>query len=131
MEESLNDMDWKVWEEDHMKLAKQEKESGWDLEEGSLIRMRLGVKMKNPFLLLNIHHILKDEWSGEVMRKQIWKIYKSEGKICVRDLEVKGQFYEFGEWEASVLEKEGEELREWWKDNLCGVREATRGGGRN
>jgi hypothetical protein len=30
--------------------------------------------------------------------------------------------WEFGEWEAEVLEREGDAMREWWRDHLRGTR---------
>ena len=122
----VQEIDWKIeidyeeWKEEDkvMKKAKEEMEKGWDLEgEEKLMRVRIGKRI----VLILFHHIIMDEWSGEVMREQMNELYY--GKLKMKELGVEGQYYEFCEWEGRILEKEGKELGEWWSKNVKGLKE--------
>lgn len=70
-------------------------------------------------LLLVMHHPISDEWSTWMLWDDVWALY--EGSV-EQMKEATGQDWEFAEWEASVLEREGEALREWWRRHLAGTR---------
>ena len=55
--------------------------------------------------------------------------HRAYGEAGARDadrlpgtVEGAGQFWEFAEWEASMLESEGDALRKWWAEHLRGCR---------
>ena len=63
-------------------------------------------------LQLSMHHIVTDEWSMQVIRRELQSDYQSASPVL--------QLWEFANWEWSMLQDFGAELHEWWVQHLQG-----------
>ncbi|WP_172844422.1 non-ribosomal peptide synthetase [Tumebacillus algifaecis] len=95
----------------------------FDLERGPLIRAQLlRVAEADHVLLLNMHHIVSDGWSLEVLRREFAALYTAfvEGQASPLP-ELPVQYGDYASWhrewlEADVLDKQ----LVYWKEQLSG-----------
>lgn len=93
----------------------------FDLEEGPLIRFEL-VNMKENYyyLLLNVHHIIFDAWSVDILKQEIISVYnmlESGDKDLLEPLEL--QYADYANWEKEMLlEKNKKKKMNFWKNYL-------------
>ncbi len=96
----------------------------FDLEIIPLLRMEL-LKLSDQrhLFLLNIHHIISDAWSMELMLKEISSCYKAllqkhEVKLCRPAL----QYADFCLWQEKMIQGEGiaKDLS-YWKNRISGA----------
>lgn len=103
---------------------RQEGSAPFDLEAGLLIRGRiLAVDQKEHVLMLNIHHIASDGWSGTVLAKDLVKLYNS---ICtgsaptLQHLDLRYQDYAV--WQRERIQgRRLEFLLGYWEKQLEGL----------
>jgi amino acid adenylation domain-containing protein len=88
----------------------------FDLERGPLLRMRLFRAPGGDVLLLVLHHIVADFWSLTVLVRDLGRLLGGE------PLEPLGATYEEHVLaERKRLERDGDRLRDGWRERLAGV----------
>jgi amino acid adenylation domain-containing protein len=100
------------------RLSEVETRRPFDLERGPVIRcelVRLGAR--EHILLLNLHHIVADGWSMDVLARELVALYRGEP---LPELPI--QYADFSVWhrewlESGVVERQAA----WWKETLDGV----------
>ncbi len=106
-------------EEEFDKYVKQFALKPFDLEQGPLIRFEL-VKMDDNFynLLVNVHHIIFDAWSIDILKQEILSTYNMlEKGILPTPLEL--QYADYANWEKEMLQVEDKEKKiDFWKEYL-------------
>jgi amino acid adenylation domain-containing protein len=105
-------------------VVEQEAERGFDVSNGPLIRAKLiRVEKDEHALVVNMHHIVSDGWSMEVMIREFSQLYEafSQGQeSSLPELEI--QYADYAVWQREWLQ--GEILNaqiEYWKAQLDGV----------
>ena len=111
-------------EDELLRLAREDEAAPFDLRAGPLLRARL-VKLgdEEHALLLNMHHIVSDGWSVDVMIREVAALY---GAFRVGlpsplpDLPV--QYADFAAWQRAWLSGEVLERQlAWWRAQLAGA----------
>jgi len=105
-------------------IANEERTHIFNLERGSLIRLKLvHLDTKEFFLIINIHHIITDGWSNTILWKEISTLYNSFNNGYESNLpEIKIQYADFSEWQRQYLK--GEVLKEqldYWRNKLTDI----------
>ncbi len=96
----------------------------FDLESGPLLRAALIRLDKEEYLfLMNMHHIVSDGWSMDVLLREMETLYESFSHGLPSPLaELEIQYADYAQWQRSWLD--GEVLREevdFWKRQLDGA----------
>jgi len=105
-------------------LAEQERQRPCDLSRGPLLRVWLLRKRDTEHLLLiTMHHIISDAWSGEIFYRELTILYLafSEGKPSPL-IPLSIQYVDFTLWQqqwlqGSVLEQQ----MAYWREQLAGM----------
>jgi amino acid adenylation domain-containing protein len=107
-----------------LRLVDQEARSPFDLARGPLLRaslFRLGVQ--EHILLVTVHHIVFDAWSGEIFDRELAALYEAyhEGRPSpLSPLPI--QYADFGIWQREWLRgRVLEEQLSYWKRQLEGA----------
>jgi|GEM_PF-520801 len=93
----------------------------FDLNKGPLIKFEL-IEMDNHlhFLLINVHHIIFDAWSMDILKKELLTLYSAyvKGEECsISDIEF--HYADFAQWEKDLIEEvEDTKKLKFWKDYL-------------
>ncbi|MEN2401844.1 amino acid adenylation domain-containing protein [Flavobacterium sp. MC2016-06] len=95
----------------------------FDLEKGPLLRAALLQLSENKHAFYyNMHHIISDGWSIEVMIKDVLAYYKSyvEGStVELSDLKI--QYKDYSVWQLEQMEKESHHAHKtYWEDQFSG-----------
>jgi amino acid adenylation domain-containing protein len=96
---------------------------GFDLENGPLLRAALiRVDEKEYEFYYNMHHIISDGWSMEVLRKDVFSYYESYKENKEPGLkELRIQYKDYSAWQLSQLEEESFKAhRDYWLNKLAG-----------
>ena len=109
-------------------LILQERFEGFDLAEGPLIRFKL-LRLTDSlnFLLITAHHIIADDWSMQVLRRELITLYESFGRGSSSPLPQPDiQFGDYACWERRLL-NEGmfDAHLVYWKKQLAAVRTSS------
>jgi amino acid adenylation domain-containing protein len=93
----------------------------FDLKRGPLLRVSvLRLAGEDAWLLLNMHHIVSDGWSMEILTRELAALYSGEE---LPELPV--QYADFAAWQREwLLAGTGEVLERqisWWVDELAGA----------
>jgi amino acid adenylation domain-containing protein/non-ribosomal peptide synthase protein (TIGR01720 family) len=100
-----------------------ESNTPFDLENGPLLRVRLlRLGTEKQAVIFNMHHIISDGWSTEVLLKELVKFYNSYtgGKEAVPG-ELPVQYRDYSEWQQEMLNStEVERLRKYWLSSMGG-----------
>jgi len=95
----------------------------FDLENGPLIRGVLYKLDEDSFILYyNMHHIISDGWSKDIMFKEVLAFYSSyvtADKIILPDLRI--QYKDYAVWQLGQVESDlfaGDKI--YWEDKLSG-----------
>jgi amino acid adenylation domain-containing protein len=104
-------------------LAAQEAQRPFDLVEGPLLRATLLIlDEQDQVLLVTLHHIISDGWSGEVFFHDLAKVYTAIATgqpISLPPLPV--QYADFSLWQRDWLQgKRLDDLLAYWKQQLAG-----------
>jgi amino acid adenylation domain-containing protein len=96
----------------------------FDLAAGPLLRAQLfALGERDHVLLLNMHHIVSDEWSLDVLRREIAALYAAFVRGEASPLaELPVQYADYAAWQRGVVA--GEALARqlaYWKDELAGA----------
>ncbi|MEM9916809.1 MAG: amino acid adenylation domain-containing protein, partial [Bacteroidota bacterium] len=104
-------------------LATQLSNQAFDLSEGPLLRLNLmQLEDKDHVLVFNIHHIVSDGWSMEIITRELMQIYGAlrEGRpYPLPPLEV--QYKDFAAWQNELLsDTELNNYRNYWLEQFQG-----------
>lgn len=106
------------------RLANEEAERSFDLQKRPLLRATLlRLDEEHHIALLNMHHIVSDAWSMEVLVREVTALYESFSQDKPSPLpELPIQYADFALWQRDFLQAEllGEQLR-YWKRQLGGA----------
>ncbi len=111
-------------DEEITKLAVEEANKSFNLQEGPLLRVTL-LKLKNieHVLMFTVHHIVSDNWSTGLFVHEILRLYEafSNNKPSpLPDLTV--QYADFSFWQRKWLKgKTLEKQVDYWKEALAGI----------
>jgi amino acid adenylation domain-containing protein len=106
------------------RLARAEALRPFDLARGPLVRsalLRLGDG--DHALFFTLHHVVSDEWSMEVLVREVSALYAAFGRGADADLpELPVQYADFAVWQRERLSGEvlDEQIR-FWKEELAGA----------
>jgi iturin family lipopeptide synthetase A len=94
----------------------------FDLEQAPLFRSILIKVDKGMYdFVFNMHHIISDGWSMEILKKEfilLYKKYKEHREIDLEELEI--QYKDFSEWQKAQLRKPAhkEKAHRYWQRRL-------------
>ncbi|MFT5822223.1 MAG: amino acid adenylation domain-containing protein [Crocinitomix sp.] len=94
----------------------------FDLEKGPLLRAALLKVDENTYVFyFNVHHIISDDWSMEVLSKDVFAYYKANkenSEPTLSPLEI--QYKDYASWQLNQLKDETfEDQRAFWLDSLA------------
>ena len=95
----------------------------FDLEKGPLLRASLlQVENEKYVFYYNMHHIISDGWSMEVLSKDVfsyYEAYKENKQPALKELRI--QYKDYSAWALAQLEQESfKSHRAYWLDSLKG-----------
>jgi len=109
-------------------LCELEANTPFNLIKGPLIRAKI-IKLNNDehILLLNMHHIISDGWSIDILFKELGTILtasEQESKVTLPDLPI--QYADYSIWQRKWIKESGvfEEQLSYWKEKLHGAPES-------
>ena len=105
-------------------VAQQEAQTGFDLERGPLVRVKLlRLGEQEHGLLLTMHHIVSDGWSSGIMVREFNQLYRSYVQGEDPSLpELKVQYADYAVWQREWLRGEVlEEQLQYWRKQLAGM----------
>jgi tyrocidine synthetase-3 len=116
--QSLPDPSKAAWEKIQQVIAQP-----FDLQQGPLLRVcLLRVAPQVSLFTFCIHHIVADEWSMQLLVKEILSLYDrySQG-IAVTSSMLEIQYKDYAAWQMESLhENNGQEQRNYWLEHLKG-----------
>jgi hypothetical protein len=121
--QDLSELEPENKEEEVRRIMTEEARTGFYLNIGPLIRVRvLRLDEEQHVMLLTMHHIVSDAWSIAVLVREVCALYESmnEGKPSPLP-ELKIQYADYADWQRRYLT--GEELNahlRYWKKQLDG-----------
>ncbi|WP_242541211.1 condensation domain-containing protein [Phormidium pseudopriestleyi] len=125
----MNRLDWRQFtpgerEAEATRLAAVESEFPFNLATGPLLRVTLlQLEDAHSILLLNMHHIISDDWSMGVLVQELGTIYRALVENCPVLLpELPLQYADFSEWQREWFQ--GEVLEQqlgYWRQQLRGI----------
>jgi tyrocidine synthetase-3 len=103
------------------RMLEEEKQRPFDLEKGPLLRSRLLQLSADQYMLLfNMHHIISDGWSVEVLVKELTGLYNSYAKgeaVQLSPLPI--QYRDYSAWQSRQLASaEMQEHGKYWKEQF-------------
>ncbi|RSC93321.1 non-ribosomal peptide synthetase [Tenacibaculum singaporense] len=100
----------------------KENEILFSLESGPLMRVSmLKVSDSNYILYVNIHHIICDAWSIEILINEILNEYKAgEDNSILKRKELPIQFKDYSSWKLKQEINYEEELKDFWTNQFQG-----------
>jgi hypothetical protein len=104
-------------------LILEERKRAFDLAVGPLLRSKLiRLAEQEWFLLITIHHIISDQWSMLIFRRELTALYEAfcQGRLSPLPL-LQIQFADYALWEEHVMKK-GSFRRQlsYWRNKLAG-----------
>ncbi len=111
----LNESDQQVYID---KLKQEDRESGFDLHQGPLMRVSLVQTIDNAYTILwTFHHILMDGWSIPLLTQEVFRIYQCKYEGIPLSLPEVPAYEQYIEW---LEEEDKEEAAEFWEAYLQG-----------
>ncbi len=104
-------------------LIQQEAQRPFNLAQGSLFRATLFcINPDDHLLLLNLHHIICDEWSLKVLLEELTTLYSTFADHQSESLaEPSLQYADFAIWQRQQLASQLEPQRTYWMQQLSGA----------
>lgn len=102
-------------------IANQEVHYHFDLESESLIRATL-IKVENEkyVLLLNLHHIIADGWSMEILMRSLVQEYSQSKSLLASNIQ-SIKYKDYTNWQSDLLQSgQLDKQREYWLKELNG-----------
>lgn len=104
-------------------FAKEDSFKPFDLENGPLFRVNLlKVSDDHTILYYNMHHIISDGWSMDVLAKDLMAFYQAFKSNTTPSLpELNIQYKDYAAWQLTQLESESlKEDKTYWRNKLAG-----------
>jgi len=105
-------------------FLRDECERPFDLENENLFRVRLiRIGFNRHILHINMHHIISDGWSMEILEKEVAVMYEAFVKNMPNPLlPIIYQYKDFSAWHNKVISESDKknELKEFWLQQLSG-----------
>jgi tyrocidine synthetase-3 len=106
-------------------LLLEESSHIFDLKKAPLFRVKL-VKCKTDqyYLVFNMHHIISDGWSIEILKREFNRFYQAAQKGLANDMQpLEIQYKDYAAWQNQLLanEEKIKKAEEFWKNQLRGV----------
>ncbi|WP_438711356.1 MupA/Atu3671 family FMN-dependent luciferase-like monooxygenase [Aquimarina muelleri] len=127
----FEDVDFTINYKDASSLEPAEREEiiskhqscSFDLEKAPLLKIEaIKIEEKKHLLLFNLHHIVGDGWSLEILSREVIQVYNAllnKQKIELEELPI--QYKDYTVWlESEEQQKRLETSREYWLDKLQG-----------
>ncbi len=105
-----------------LRLALEEYRQPFDLAHGPLVRAKVWrLNEEEHHLLLVMHHIVSDGWTGGVLFEELSEHYKAfaSGKPSALP-ELAVQYADFALWQRDLMQVKLEGELEYWRDKLTG-----------
>lgn len=118
---ALQQLPCTVREAELLQLARAEARIPFDLSEGPLLRATLAVLAPDEYaLLINVHHIIFDEWSSYILIGEVMTVYEAlrqNQPIPLPDLPV--QYADYALWQRNwLVGNEYERQLAYWREQL-------------
>jgi amino acid adenylation domain-containing protein len=117
-------VDGSTWSENELKAKVLEAHKvPFDLEKGPVVRVNwFTISSKEHILLLNIHHIVCDGLSLNILLKELIQIYRAQQTGIEMNLPlIKHSYQDYVNWEKRALAgTQGEKLWSYWQKQLAG-----------
>jgi amino acid adenylation domain-containing protein len=111
-------------EDEVSRIVEEEAETGFDLNRGPLLRVKvLKLEEDEQVLLYTMHHIVSDGWSIGILVKEVGTLYQaySAGQPSPLD-ELPIQYVDYAVWQREWLEGEALERQlAYWRKQLAGA----------
>ncbi|HKH46873.1 MAG TPA: amino acid adenylation domain-containing protein [Thermoanaerobaculia bacterium] len=120
----LSDLPEAEREERARQIADQEAALPFDLRTGPLLRLTLvRLAARDHLLLVNLHHIVSDGWSMQVLLRELVALYEALSREAPAVLpELPFQYADFAVWQRQWLRGEVlEEQLAFWRRRLAGA----------
>lgn len=106
------------------RIANEQAQLAFDLSRGPLFRVELlRLAAQDHALIVNMHHIVSDEWSMGVLVRELTTLYEAYSRGEESPLEeLEAQYADFALWQRRWLQ--GAPLKQqlaYWKRNLAGL----------
>jgi tyrocidine synthetase-3 len=110
-------------EEQIQSYIREDSYKGFDLTKGPLLRAALlQVEETEYIFYFNMHHIISDGWSMEVLRKDVfsyYEAYKEKKEPVLKELRI--QYKDYAGWQLAQLREESFKAhRTYWLNSLSG-----------
>jgi natural product biosynthesis luciferase-like monooxygenase protein/amino acid adenylation domain-containing protein len=105
------------------RLLREESSRPFDLTRGPLLRAKLlRLEKWEHVLLVNMHHIVSDGWSKEIMAREFVRMYEAYAQGKESQLEkLKIQYADYAVWQRKWLEGDVlEDQLKYWRRQLAG-----------
>ncbi len=122
----LRDLPESERETEAHRLAVEEAQKPFDLEHGPLLRtVLLQLGDEEYMLLFNMHHIITDGWSFEVLAREVSTLYEAYSRGSSPTLpELPIQYADYAFWQRESLRGERLESQlSYWRSKLDGMQE--------
>jgi amino acid adenylation domain-containing protein/non-ribosomal peptide synthase protein (TIGR01720 family) len=109
--------------EEVVKFIKEDAFKAFDLEHGPLLRVfLLKTSATNYMFYYNMHHIMSDGWSMNILFRDVAAYYEALNKNAVVELpELKIQYKDYAAWQLNYLKSDVyKEQEAFWKSELSG-----------
>ncbi|WP_335871248.1 amino acid adenylation domain-containing protein [Bacillus sp. 2205SS5-2] len=121
--DDLSSLEGNVCWEHAINLAEKEAETAFDLQQGPLFHIRLiRLNEKDHLLLINLHHIISDGWSTDILKRELSQLYKAfihQEKIELEEMPI--QYADYAHYQKEQLHgEEYESQLQFWKNKLSG-----------
>ncbi|CCQ69837.1 hypothetical protein CWATWH0402_5489 [Crocosphaera watsonii WH 0402] len=106
------------------KIVNQFTERPFDLAKGLLFSVKLlQLDTKVYWLIFNIHHIIFDGWSYEILQKELFTLYQAYGQEKIPELgQIPIQYADFSLWQRHwFTEQNLASQLNYWKEQLKGT----------
>ena len=101
-----------------------ENERYFDLEKDILFRVILIKVLPTKHILhINMHHIISDGWSMEIIEKEVMQMYGAAIQMTANPLKpIAFQYKDFSQWHNTIIsaDKDKNSLKEFWLQKLSG-----------
>lgn len=103
-------------------IEKEELETPFDLTTGPVFRLRLiQLDEEQHLLWLNMHHIVSDFWSWQVLMQEFTALYEAYAEGKAHPLPPLGiQYKDYAQWQNKRLEEELAREEQYWLNRLSG-----------
>ncbi|QSW88372.1 amino acid adenylation domain-containing protein [Flavobacterium endoglycinae] len=111
------------WQTEVFEYIQNDSYKPFDLEKGPLLRIAtLQTADQSFYFYYNLHHIISDGWSNDILEKEVLTIYNSYLENRSHNLpELHNQYKDYAVWENAMFENgQMENYKKFWIEKLAG-----------